>query len=152
MPISEAPTEGGVDVYSAIGKDLVKSLTDFTVGLDEDLVLCPVRRLRVYLQHTTLGVNRPRRLFVSPWNPSGSISKNAISYFLREVIDEAGASSVAGVVPRAHSILGVATSAALHRNWSISSVLRAVCLSSSSVFTSFYLKDLFFFKLMVYVH
>ena len=35
MPISEAPTEGGVDVCSAIGKDLVKSLTDFAAGLDE---------------------------------------------------------------------------------------------------------------------
>ena len=77
LPISGAPTEGGVDVCSAIGKDLVKSLTDFAAGLDEDLRLCPVRCLRVYLQLTAPGVNCPQRLFVSPWNPSGSISKNA---------------------------------------------------------------------------
>ena len=64
--------------------------------------------------------------------------------FLQEVIAEAGASSIAGVVPRAHSIRGVATSTAFHRNWSISSVLNAPCWRSSSVFTSFYLKDLFF--------
>ena len=123
---------------------LVKSLTDFAAGLDEDLLLCPVRCLRVYLQCTALGVNRPRRLFVSPTNPSRSISKNAISYFLWKVIAEAGASSVAGVVPLAHSIPGVATSTAFHRNWSISSVLNAACWRSSSVFTSFYLNDLFF--------
>ena len=88
---------------------LVKSLTDFAAGLDEDLLLCPIRCLRVYLQRTAPGVNHPRRLFVSPRNPSRSISKNAISYFLREVIAEAGPSSVAGVVPRSHSIRGVAS-------------------------------------------
>ena len=38
---------------------LVKSLTDFAAGLDEDLLLCPVRCLRIYLQHTAPGVNRP---------------------------------------------------------------------------------------------
>ena len=86
--------------------------------------MCPVRCLRIYLQHTAPGVNRPRRLFVSPRDPARSISKNAISYFLREVIAEAGASSVAGVV-RAHSIRCVATSTAFHRNWSITaSVMR----------------------------
>ena len=88
---------------------LVKSLADFAAGLDEDLLLCPVRCLRIYLQRTVPGVNRPRRLFVSPRNPTRAISKNAISYFLLEVIAEAGASSVANVVPRAHSIRGVAT-------------------------------------------
>ena len=97
-----------------------------------------------FIQHTAPGVNRPRRLFVSPRNPARSISKNAISYFLREVIAEAGVSSVAGVEPRAHSIRGVAISTAFHRNWSITSVLNVACWRSSSVFTSFYLKDLFF--------
>ena len=72
------------------------------------------------------------------------MSKNTISYFLREVIAESGASKEPGVVPRAHSIQGVATSAAFHRNWSISSVLNAARWRSNSVFTSFYLKDLHF--------
>ena len=123
---------------------LVKSLTDPAASLDKDLLLCPVRCLRVYLQRTSPGVNRRRLIFVSPRNPSRSISKNAILYFLWEIIAEAGASSVAGVVPHAHSFRGVATSAAIHRNWSISSVLNVACWRSSSIFTSFYLKDLFF--------
>ena len=63
---------------------------------------------------------------------------------MREVIAEAGASSEAGVVPRAHSIRGVATSTAFHRNWSISSVVNAACWRSSSVLTSFCLKHLYF--------
>ena len=83
---------------------LVKSLTGFAAGLDEDLLLCPVRCLREYLQRTSSGVNRPRCLFLSPRNPSRAISKNAISYFLREVIAEAGASKQPGVIPRAHRI------------------------------------------------
>ena len=123
---------------------LVKSLTDFAAGLDEDLLLCPVRCLRIYLQCTAPGVNCPRRLFVSPRNPTRAISKSAISYFLREVIAEADTSSVADVVPRAHSICDVATSTAFHRNWSLTSILNAACWRSSSVFTSFCLKDLVF--------
>ena len=123
---------------------LVKSLTDFAAGLDEDLLLCPVCCLREYLQRTSGGVNHPRRLFVSPRNPSRAMSKNAISYSLREVIAESGASTEPGVVPRAHSIRGVATSIAIHRNWSISSVLNAACWRSNFAFTSFYLKDLHF--------
>ena len=73
------------------------------------------------------------------------MSKNAISYFLREVIAESGASKEPEVVPRAHSIRGVATSTSFHRNWSVSSVLNAACWRSNSVFTSFYLKDHFEF-------
>ena len=107
------------------------------MGLDEDLLLCPVRCLREYVKRT-LG------LFVSPRNPSRVMSKNAISYFLREVIAESGASKEPGVVPCAHSIRGVATSTAFHRNWSVSVVLDAACWRSSSVFASFYFRDLQF--------
>ena len=64
---------------------------------------------------------------MSPRNPSQAMSKNAISYFLREVISESGASKEPGVVPRALSIRGVATSTAFHRNWSVFSVLDATC-------------------------
>ena len=112
------------------------------MGLDEDLLLCPVRCLRVYLQRTSPGVHRPRRMFVSPRNPARAILKNAISYFLREVIAGPSSSSESGVVPRTHSIRGIATSTAFHRNESISSVFNSDCWRSSSLFTSFYLKDI----------
>ena len=106
---------------------LVKSLSDFAAGLDDDLLLCPVRALR---------------LFVSPRCPSRPLSKNAVSFSLRDVISSAGASRPEVGRLRAHDIRGVFTSVAFHRNWSVSVVLESATWSSSSVLSSFYLRDL----------
>ena len=121
----------------------VKSLGDFAAGMLEDLLLCPVRSLSAYLDRTSGLVNRPRRLFVSKC-PSRVMSKNGISYMLREVIVQSGASSQSGPVPRAHSIRGIATSFAFFRNWPLRSVLEAASWRSNTVFTSFYLRNLSF--------
>ena len=121
----------------------VQSLGDFAAGLPEDLLLCPVRSLSAYLTRTSNVVNRPRRLFVSSKCPSKAMSKNGISYLLRELIVQSGASSQSGQAPRAHSIRGIATSA-FFRNWSLCSVLEAASWRSNTVFTSFYLRDLHF--------
>ena len=121
---------------------LVKSLSGFVAGLEDDLLLCPVRALRIYLDRTlSLAPNR-RRLFVAPSCPTRALSKNAVSFFLREVIHGAEASRPEVGMVRAHDIRGVSTSVAFHRNWSVSAVLDAATWSSSSVFTSFYLLDL----------
>ena len=72
------------------------------------------------------------------------MSKNGISYLLREVIIQSGASSQSDQDPRAHSIRGIATSSAFFCNWSLRSVLEAASWRSNSVFTSFYLWDLQF--------
>ena len=101
----------------------IQSLQDFAAGLQEELLLCPVRSLRVYLRRTSKFVNRPRRLFVSPRCLSCAMSKNGISFLLREVIVQSGASSEEVAAPRAHSIHGIATSSAFFKNWSISNVL-----------------------------
>ena len=115
---------------------LVKSLSDFAAGLDEDLLLCPVRVLHIYLDRTHPLTPLCHRLFVSPRRPSRAMSKNVMSFFLREVITVAGVGSVC-----AHEIRGVSTSVAFHRNWSVSAVLESATWSSSSVF-SFYLRDI----------
>ena len=48
---------------------------------------------------------------MSPRSPSRPISKNAVLYFLRQVISEAGAVRADVAAPlRAHSVRGVATS------------------------------------------
>ena len=65
---------------------LVKSLSDFAAGLDVDLLLCPVRALRVYLDRTLSLAPSRRRLFVSLSCPMRAMSKNAVSFFLRDVI------------------------------------------------------------------
>ena len=122
----------------------VKSLGDFAAGLPDDLLLCPVRSLSAYLNRASTIVNRPRRLFVSSKCPSRAMSKNGISYLLRELIVQSGASSQSGQVPRAHSIRGNATSSAFFRNWSLRIILEAASWRSNTVFTSFYLRVLSF--------
>ena len=121
---------------------LVKSLSDFAAGLDDDLLLCSVRALRIYLDRTLSLAPSRCRLFVSKSCPMRVMSKNVVSFFLREVIhgDEAARPEVGTV--RAHDIRGVSTSVVLHRNWPVSVVLDAATWSSSLVFTSFYLRDL----------
>ena len=133
---------------------LVKSLKDFVGDLEDELHLCPVRALLEYVRRTRDLKVRPRNLLVSPRNPSRPLSKNALSYFLREVIsssisssDSSGASvSDPGPSVRhgAHSIRGMATSVAFFRNYSVSSLMESATWKTPSVFTSFYLRDIQF--------
>ena len=121
---------------------LGKSLADFAAGLDTDLLLCPVRALRLYLLRARSLSPGRHRLFVSPRRPSRAMSKNAVSFFLREVISAAGAARPQVGSLRAHEVRSVSTSVAFHRNWSVTSVLESATWASSSVFSSFYLRNI----------
>ena len=89
----------------------VLSLREFAEDLEEGSLLCPVRAINIYLRRTSSVVVRASSLFVSPRSPSRPISKNAVLYFLREVIPEAGAVRQDVAAPlRAHSVRGVTTS------------------------------------------
>ena len=121
---------------------LVKSLAIFAAGLDIDLLLCPVRALRLYLLRAWSLSPRRHRLFMSPRRHSRAMSKNAVSFFLREVISAAGAARPQVGSLRAHEVRSVSTSVAFHRNWSVSFVLESATWASSSVFSSFYLRDI----------
>ena len=61
---------------------LVKSLAEFAAGLDTDLLLCPVRALRLYLLRARSLSPCRHRFFVSPRRHSRVMSKNAVSFFL----------------------------------------------------------------------
>ena len=63
----------------------VLSLREFAGDLEEGSFLCPVRALNIYLRRMSSVVVRASSLFMSPRFPSRLISKNAVSYFLREV-------------------------------------------------------------------
>ena len=86
---------------------LVKSLSDFAAGLDVDLLLCPIRALRIYLNRTLSLAPGRRRPFVSPSCPTRAMSKNAVSFFLREVIHGTKASRPEVGSVRAHDLRGV---------------------------------------------
>ena len=101
----------------------------------------------------------PRTLFVSPRSPSCSLSKNALIFFIRDLISQASSSSGSSVLSqpssstgssrssssfRAHGVCGVAASVAFSCSAPLSSVLEAATWGSASVFNSFYLKDVQF--------
>ena len=102
--------------------------------------------LQVYLRHTSSFSPRPWSLFVSPRTPSCFLSKNALSFFLRSVIRLSFLSSSPPPPSssRPHSIRAVSTSAAFSRNVPLASILAAATWSSSTVFPSFYLRDIQF--------
>ena len=108
--------------------------------------LCPVRALQIYLRRTYSLSPCPRSLFVSPRSPSRSLSKNALSFFLRSIIllSIPSSSTPAPSSSRGHSIRAMSTSAAFSRNVPLASILAAAAWSSSTVFTSFYLRDVQF--------
>ena len=73
---------------------LLKSLTSREGGPNsEELLLCPVRAIKIYIQRSEALTNRPRSLFVSPRDRKRPILKNTITFFLREMIAEAGSLS-----------------------------------------------------------
>ena len=147
LPEFQAKTESVVNPLPR--SFCVCSLNNFVGDLRDELLLCPVCGLRSYLSRTSSLAPRPRTVFVSPRSPR-SLSKNALSFFLRDVISRAysspssSASSSTPSSSRAHLVRGVAVSWAFTRNASLSSVLAAASWSSSSVFTSFYLSDVQF--------
>ena len=119
---------------------IVQSLADFVGDLPER-VLCPVRAIR-YLRRAARSVEfTPSRLFVSPSDPKRTMSKNAMSFFLRQLITESGAVSSL-VPPRAHDIRGIATSLNYYSNLSISAIKEAATWKSNRVFAMRYLKDM----------
>ena len=119
---------------------IVQSLADFVGGLPER-VLCPVRAVS-YLRRAARSVEfTPSRLLVSPSDPTRAMSKNATSFFLRQLITESGAVSSL-VPPRAHDIRGIATSLNYYSNLSISAIKEAATWKSNRVFAMRYLKDM----------
>ena len=121
---------------------ILKSLKEFVGDLEDDALLCPVRAIKFYMAATRDLSPRPSHLFVSPRCRHKAITKNAISFFLRECISGAGALRAdEGRGPRAHSIRGVSTSVTFYRNWSLKQVLNAATWRSNSTFAAFYLRD-----------
>ena len=122
----------------------IKSLTSIVGSADEELLLCPVRALRHYLQRTSSDA-RPRNLFLAVKGPSRPMSKAAISYFLRDTIKSAheavSASTCLEVKVKAHDIRGIAASMLLWKNCSVPSILQAARWRTHSVFADHYLRD-----------
>ena len=68
------------------------------------------------------------------------MSKNAMSFYLRQLIIDSGAVSTSRP-PRAHDIRGIATSLNYYSNLSLSSLMQVATWRSNRVFASRYLKE-----------
>ena len=120
---------------------IVQSLADF-VGDLPDRVLCPVRAI-CYLRRAARSVEfTPSRLFVSPSDPKRTMSKNAMSFFLSQLLTESGAVSSLVPPPGAHDIHGIAPSLNCYSNLSISAITEAAPWKSNRVFAMRYLTDM----------
>ena len=71
---------------------IVPSLSDFAGDLPER-VQYPVRAIKFLRKAARSASYIPSRLFVSPRNPERSMSKNAMSFYLRQIIVDSGAVS-----------------------------------------------------------
>ena len=118
---------------------IVPSLSDFAGDLPERLH-CPVRAVKYLRKAARSASFIPSRLFVSPKNPKRSMSKNAMSFYLRQLIIDSGAVSSARP-PRAHDIRGIATSLNYYSNLSLTSLMQVATWKSKRVFASRYLKE-----------
>ena len=124
----------------------LRSLASLVGPSDEERLLCPVRALHYVLKKTEGLSHKPRHLFVSPSNTSKPLSKNAMSFLLKETILQAHQSFPEelqqSLKVRAHDIRGIATSLNFSRNLSFASILEAASWKTPSVFANHYLKDL----------
>ena len=118
---------------------VVPSLLDFAGDLLERLH-CPVRAVKYLRKAARSASFIPPRLFVSPKNPKRSMSKNVMSFYLRQLIIDSGAVSSARP-PRAHDIRGIATSLNYYSNLSLTSLMQVATWKSKRVFASRYLKE-----------
>ena len=118
---------------------IVPSLLDFAGDLPERLH-CPVRAVKYHRKAAGSTSFIPPRLFVSPKNPKRSMSKNAMSFYLRQLIIDSGAVSSARP-PRAHDIRGIAKSLNYYSNLSLTSLIQVATWKSKRVFASRYLKE-----------
>ena len=118
---------------------IVPSLSDFAGDLPER-VHCPVKAIKYLRKAARSASFIPSRLFVSPRNPERAMSKNAMSFYLRQLIVDSGAVSSARP-PRAHDIRGISTSLNYYSNLSLSNLMQVATWRSNRVFAYRYLKE-----------
>lgn len=125
---------------------VVRNLSDLVGHEEEERLLCPVRAIKQYLFATKGIRGQSSKLWTSVQNPSRPLSKNAISFFIRELIREAHSQSendnLSVLRVKAHEVRAVATSLAFRKNLSLASILQSTFWRSNSVFASHYLKEI----------
>ena len=124
---------------------LIRRLASLLCPDDEDITLCPVRALNMYIKRTKfLRTPAKRRLFVSFREDKRSdISSPSISRWIKSVIQSAYSTEVGKTAEssRSHEVRAWAASLAWANNASLQSVMEAGYWFSQATFIQFYLRD-----------
>ncbi len=114
---------------------------------DGEVLLCPVRAIRRYIEATRVKRATRTRLFIPSWDALGDVKPAQISSWITRVIVDAHSSvsdqdlGLAGV--RAHEVRAISASwAALNRVGSVDEILQAAFWKTRETFVKFYLKDM----------
>ena len=124
----------------------IPALSEILDFSDRDRLLCPVRALREYLKRTAGYRPACRGLFVSTnrLNPR-NVSKNTISFWIREVIKSAYAGVDDDLVRSCrlvpHETRAIATSLIFSKNISLGPLMNAASWRCNTTFASHYLRD-----------
>jgi len=122
---------------------VIPSLSSILGPDDEDLALCPVAILRVYLRRTALLRVNQRRLFIS-FNPKykRDVRKATLQRWLRTGILSAYAKAGRDCNrANPHELRALSASFALQRNIPLHRVLAAACWRRDTTFLNHYLRD-----------
>ena len=108
-------------------------------------LLCPVRAVRCYLDHTAAHRPRCEWLFVTAGRNTKEIAKNTVSFWLRKTISrvyQLSRRSVPDPPPRAQETRGIVPSLLFKKNFAVDQVLKAGTWRRHTTFTCHYLRDL----------
>ena len=134
---------------AAVLKPIVLHSLGETLGpeMDEDLSLCPVRALRMYLDRTAEFRGQQKKLFISfKKGYQKEICKNTISFWIKKTIllayNQASGDTLRLFGVKAHDVRAMAASWAFTRNIALENILSACQWKTHNTFTHHYLKNL----------
>ena len=108
-------------------------------------LLCPVRAVKVYLDHTAPHRPRCERFFVTAGRSKKEIVKTTVSFWLRKTISRAyelSGTALPVPAPRARETRGIAPSLLFKKNFAVDQVLKAGTWRRHTTFTRHYLRDI----------
>ena len=109
----------------------------FFPSFPENIKLCPVHSLTMYIEKTRALRSDNNQLFVSTIKPHGSVTSSTIARWLKEVMAAAGIDTSTF---KAHSVRSASTSAASMQGVTTQDILSAADWSTESTFQKFYYK------------
>ena len=142
-PLNQLAKEG----IQAVSPVVIPALKTTQNNSNEDILLCPVRALSIYLKLTSELRQDKMLLFVSyKQGHSKDIQCLTISYWIKNTIkfcySRVGDVDMDRLGVKAHDVRAFAASKAFYGGVSMDQILKACHWKSHNTFTSFYLKDL----------